>query len=69
MTAIPDPAPTVPTVGIQQRVDVSMADSGERAQSAFSTTRMVAAQGLPSGRACTALTDGVGIVLNREDGR
>lgn len=44
-----------------------MADSGERAQSAFSTTRMVAAQGLPSGRACTALADGVGIVLNREE--
>jgi len=46
-----------------------MADSGERAQSAFSTTRMVAAQGLPSGRACTALADGVGIVLNREEGQ
>jgi len=38
MTAIPDPAPTVPTVGIQQRVDVRLADSRTNEYPAFPVT-------------------------------
>ena len=38
MTGKPDPAPTVPTVGLLQRVGVSATDRADQAKTAFPVT-------------------------------